>query len=291
MSDGGTLEQQVATLREEVEVLRVAAKQHFLRPWYRDGAVTVAAMAFVFSLGTTAVTYFKGEQQLREGDRRELRDLSLKLGTIPRELFEFQQKYGNNQQALSSFGGLLNTEQQILAKQASEIIWRIPDLVSASEHLYVANALINANLPHLAEWHLQSSVTKAKDADELIAAYRILGNVAYMRGDAKAGRENYQQAKTVLESGRVPIMNTVYVTWSNVLTDIRWAQAEAMLPNCVEFERRLKSASEGLNGLSELAAAGPRAEIRQLMAQGCPPRAPGQPAAAPPITQTGTAPR
>jgi hypothetical protein len=266
----------LSTIKQEIDALQIASK-HYLKPWYRDGTVFVSAMALIFSLGTTAVSYVKGVEQLRQEERRELRDLSLKLGTIPRELFEFQQKYSNNQQALSGFSGLLNTEQQILSKQASEIISRIPDLVSASEHLYVANALMNSNLPHLAQWHIEAAIEKAKDADEIVGAYRIAGNLAFLRGDPVTGRQQYELAKTVLNSGRVPIMNATYVAWSNSLTDIRWAQTEAFSANCAEFEKRVKSAIEWVASLPDVVAALPRAEINYAVAQGCPPHVAAQP--------------
>ena len=268
----------LSTMKQEVDALQIAA-QHDHKPWYRDGTVFVAALALVFSLGTTAVSYVKGEQQLREAERRDLRDLTMKLGTMPRELFEFQQKYGNNQQALSAFSGLLNAEQQILAKQASEIILRIPELVSASEHLYVANALISSNLPQIADWHVRAAVDKAKDADEIVVAYRTLANLAFLRGDAEDGRRQYELAKSSLSSGRVPVMNSTYVAWSNALTDIRWAQAEALAAHCVEFKGRLNAAMEDLVGLSDVVTSGPHAEITSVLAQGCPPHVtPEQPA-------------
>lgn len=261
----------VSTLKQEVDALQIASK-HYYRPWYKDGAVFVAGLAFIFSLGTTAVSYIKGEQQLRQAERRELRELTLRLGAIPRELFEFQQKYYDNAQAIASFSGLLNSEQQILAKQASEIISRIPHLISAGEHINVGNALTNANLPHLAEQHFQAGVETAKDADEIVSAYRFLAHLAFLRGDFTTGRQHFQSAKTALESGRVPVMNSTYIAWSNALTDIRWAQTEAMASQCEQFDRLLKSAANGLATVPEVIAAPPMAEINDALARGCPPR-------------------
>jgi hypothetical protein len=272
------LENRIGSLKEEVDSLQITTR-HFIRPWYREGSALVAALALVFSFGTTAVSYFKSTQQERQAYHQELRSLMFAIGKLPREIFNFQEKHRTNQQAVSGFSSLINNENVILSKQASQIIWRIPDLVSASEHLYVGKALTDSNLLDQASAHFRAALAKASDVNEITAAYRSLGQVAYMKRDVTNGRYYYGKAKEVLDSGRIKLPNPAFKTWFNAQTELRWAQAEQMINNCREFQSHLAAAVELANEIGNAFGAPIRAEATQIAATGCPPRNPNFPIA------------
>lgn len=275
------LEKSIRLLKEEVDTLQVTTR-HFIRPWYKEGSLLVAALALMFSFGTTAVSYIKSTQQERQAYRQELRNLLFAIGKLPRENFDFRQKYGTNQQAVSGFASLVNNENVILSKQASQIIWRIPDLVSASEHLYVGKALLDSSLLDLANTHYQAAADTASDVNEITAAYRSLGQVAYVRKDVAAGRLYYGKAKEVLNSGRIKLPSPVFKAWYNAQTELRWAQAEQMTNNCREFRIHLASAVSYATQVGRAGGAPVHAEAAQIGKLGCPPRNPNFPVAAAP---------
>jgi hypothetical protein len=264
--------EQISAMKQEIDALQVQSK-HFIKPWYREGASLVSALALLFSFGTTGVSYVQTKEAEVQRSRAELRELILRLGKSPRELFEFNQRYRSDAAAISSFSSLINQENLILAKQASELIRRIPDRVSAVEHIAVGNSLLQSNLPHLAQQHFTVAAEKAQDYNEIVGAYRSIGFVDFQLGNIESGRANYGLAKTVLRSGRIEPLSETFMNWSDAITEIRWAQAETAAGFCQEFEERLAAAEGHASRLPPAWSTPVAAEILQVREQGCPPMA------------------
>jgi hypothetical protein len=129
-------------LKQEVDALQVHILQ-LDKPWYQQAPSIVAVLALVFSLITTYLSYDRDRRLDRQADRTELRSLIQRLTALPRENFELVQKYKDEPAAAVQFSGFILNENLILTNQAVDIIRRIPGLVSASEALAVAAALVS----------------------------------------------------------------------------------------------------------------------------------------------------
>ncbi len=285
------LEQTLATMKQEIDSLQVQSR-HFIRPWYKEGAALVSMLALIFSFGTTAVSYLQATDSKIQASRAQLRELILRLGKSPREMLELQQRYRNDAQVLSGFSSLINTENIILAKQASEIIWSIPEQVSSVEHIAIGSTLMQSNLPQLARRHFLVAAEKAADYNEVVGAYRSIGAVDYQLGNVAGGRENYALAKSVLRSGRIEPLGAAFMDWSDAITEIRWAQAESATSSCEQFDAHLGSAGQHAGRLPPAWSSPVVTEIEQVRQQGCPPGAYVPPAPAdgalpPPEAATG----
>jgi hypothetical protein len=271
---------QIAAMKEEIDALQVQTR-HFIKPWYKEGASLVSALALLFSFGTTGVSYFQAKEAEVQRSRTELRELILKLGQSPRQLFEFQQRYRSDAQAVSNFSSLINQENIILAKQASQIIWKIPSHVSAIEHVSVGTSLMQSNLPQSAQRHFEAATETASDINEVVGAHRALGMVEFQLGDPISARQHFGNAKSIMRSSsNVEKASGALLDWADATTEIRWAQSEAAAGFCTEFTAHLGEAIVLAQRVPPAWAAPVLAEAEQVRQQGCPPGAyvPGAPA-------------
>ncbi len=148
------IERRLEALDDEIDALQIMLAEG-KRPWYQDVAVVVSVLTFLLSLATTLFAYVQADWQRREQriatDRVELRQLVQRLTALPRENAALSQVYTDTL-VVGQLSGLLQAENALLAKQAAQIIARIPEHVTVAEYATVAGAL---NLSGLMEQSLQ----------------------------------------------------------------------------------------------------------------------------------------
>jgi hypothetical protein len=132
-TDPGDVQAQLAMMKREIDALQVTVAET-TRPWYKQASILIAALALLFSFGTT---YYSAEQT-RKADihnaKVELRELIQQLTELPQRNVDLNSKYADNPSALLVASGLINTQQIVLAKQAVDIIDDIPEEVSSTEY-------------------------------------------------------------------------------------------------------------------------------------------------------------
>ena len=236
-----TLDKQVNTLQGEVDALQAAlAKDE--RAWYRDPAVVISLLALLFSFGTTAVSYYRTRQQDVHDARAELRTLIQRLGALPRENTELMAKYVEHPLIAAGLSAAVNQENALIAKQAAEVIARIPGYVSATEYLAIANALVASGISEKTAALYERAIAAAHDANDEVNALRTYGAFLFQSGDAGRGRIQFQTALNVFS--KYPTRNEYYIGSTHVLTERSWAQAEYGSGGAQEAARHLEKARE-----------------------------------------------
>jgi hypothetical protein len=139
------LQEIVARIDGEVTILKIASAK-IERPWLQNPTVIISLLALLFSFGTTIVSYQRSREQDVIASRSELRSLIQRLDQLPVQNIEYYKKYQDDPVSLNQFSSLLNSENALVAKQAADVINRIPDSVGATEYSAVANALIQSSL-------------------------------------------------------------------------------------------------------------------------------------------------
>src|SRR4051812_6272855 len=100
----------------------------------KDISFIVSIFAVLFSLGTTAVSWWHTKQQEVHDTRVELRGLLQRLSVLQRDFAEARVKYKDDQVDLSTIGGAIQQENIVVAKQAVDLSRRISTHVTASEY-------------------------------------------------------------------------------------------------------------------------------------------------------------
>lgn len=219
------LEQTVALMKREIDSLQIAISSS-AKPWYKSIPTLVSATALLFSFGTTYVSYQRTAAQDIQNTRQELRGLLLRLAALPKEDAESKKKYGDDPATMSLVGGFINQETSLLARQAAELVRRLPDhLVTGVEHYAIAIALQNSYDLAGAETFLKASARSATDFSTEIAALRLMGNLKFIQGQPEAGRVEYQRALNIFS--RYPGYDAFVRASTNVWTELAWAYSEA----------------------------------------------------------------
>ncbi len=151
-------------LSPEAEIDALQAHLYASRtPWYRSIPTIISVLAFCFSLGTTVVSYQRTRQLDIQAARTELRGFIQRLSALPKENLQLTKTYDYDQLALGNLQSFITQETTLTARQAAEVVRRIPDKVSATEYSAVAYALWSAGNTATAMEFTKLAVQKAVD--------------------------------------------------------------------------------------------------------------------------------
>jgi hypothetical protein len=219
------LRSEIDIMRKEIDVLQIdsASKN---QPWYKDKSTILATAALLFSFGTTGVSYHRTQTQDVQASRQELRGILQRLNAIPRDSLEDSKKYASDPAALDRIGQLFNAENQMLVRQAGEIVRSLPrGKVSATEYYEIGTAMVNAYDLVGAEEFLNSAYSSSKSFNDEVGALRAGASVEFLLGKTGEGRSKFQQALDIFS--KYPIYSDSIKAYTNAYTEMQWAAAEA----------------------------------------------------------------
>jgi hypothetical protein len=233
------LESRLQVMKNEIDALQIQAAES-QSPWYRQAANIVSILALLFSFGTTVVSLQRAEQQDIQQARSDLRQLSERLSTLPRENIELSRQYSNDPPTLNGLGSSVAAELKVVAIQAADIIERIPDHVSTAECTLVATQLSVFGILDRSIRVVEIGEEQAKDPEGLATALRLHGGLLLTVGDLEGGRDKFRQAAAVFD--RYPSNNAFFVNYTSANTEIYWAASEFGQGQCQEGQRHLNLA-------------------------------------------------
>lgn len=233
-------------MKREIDGLQVQVMEA-RRPWYHDVATFISIAALLFSFGTTYASCQRTRQQDIHAARTELRRFIQRLNAMPRELMQAQQEFKEQPIVFQQLSGLMNSENALVAKQAAEVIARIPDRVSSTEYLAVAGALGNSGLLDRAGELLRQAVQSSSDVNDEAGALRMYGSYLMSTGQLAEGRQHFERALRVFD--RYPTQHGYYVASTTTLTYVFWAQAEIGVSQCTAAAARIADAERNAAAL------------------------------------------
>lgn len=232
------------SMKREIDALQInlLATKH---PWYRNVSTLLSFLALCFSFGTTFVSYHRTKQLDIEAARTELRGFIQRLGSLPKENLQLSKTYNDDQLALGSLKSFITQENTLVAKQAAEVIRRIPEQVSATEYSAVAYALWSIASNATAIEFVKQAIMKASDVNDEAATLRQYGGYLMASGNVNGARVEYQKALAVFS--KYPGYGDYYQNSSHAFTELHWAQSEGSVGNFPEMKLHL-DAAEALAG-------------------------------------------
>lgn len=233
-------------LKEEVELMKakLESKPSFD---YSKTSNIVAAIALLFSFGTTVVAAYNSYQLDIRENRREARGLIQRLSKLPIENYELIQKYkfSGEGQALA---GMLNQENILLAVQASELIERYPSSFNSTEYFSVAIALSSSNITEKVPTFFKRAIENAKTGNDFIVSTRAYASYLFSKGEIEEGNVYYEKALNAWET--FPENNDFFKYSMDAQTAMYWAHAHLNLVNIPEAEDKIKIAEKHLEQLA-----------------------------------------
>lgn len=116
------IQAKIELMKREIDALQVTVMAG-KAPWYKSPSIMISVLALLFSFGTTAVSFHRAAQEDIRSGRAELRGILQRLTALPRDNFELTRKYKDDEEG-KALTGLLNQENSLLARQASEVSMR-----------------------------------------------------------------------------------------------------------------------------------------------------------------------
>jgi hypothetical protein len=226
----------VDTMKGEIDALQIQMAEG-KGPWYRQSANLVAILALIFSFGTTYVSYQHTQQQDIEESRSQLRVLSERLSTLPREAIQNGKRYSKDQSTVQNLNASVYAELKVAASQAADIIERIPDHVSAAECTLVATQLATFGIYERSNRILEIASKRAKDAEALVTAQRQYAVNLFNSSEIPEGRKKYEEALDAFQ--RFPTKNQYFIQYTRGYTETLWTESELNVGQCTEAAKHL----------------------------------------------------
>lgn len=230
-SSFGSVEGQIRALEQKVETLRsgLAAVN---KPWYRDGTVVIAVLAFMFSLATTVFSYLQSQQGRYHDLRVELRSLIQRQIDIQEELLRIPSTY-DDLAVQNALRGYAANDQELITRQAYELILALPqNQVTATEYLAISTGFSDMGLLDEARLLAEDAVKVSHDGKALSVSRQRYAEVLFKSGDFDAGREQYQLAMDAFQKyASIPLSEQQY---AQLYTELSWIFSEYSNHQCTE---------------------------------------------------------
>jgi len=240
------LQSELSNVQRDLEAIKIAGA-FSAQKWFQNPSVLISLLALLFSFGTTGVSFYRIHEQFVHDARTELRGLIQRLNQLPRENLEYYKKYADDPQAQTSMSSFVNAENSLVAKQAAEVIDRIPGDVGATEYSLVAYALNNSALVDKAMKLFEQGLLVSNDVNDEAALLRSYGATLINTGNIGKGRDQFKKALEVFQ--KYTPMNQGYVEFTHFYTELNWGGAELSIRQCGEAKRHLEEAERHLISL------------------------------------------
>src|SRR3974390_1635385 len=98
------LQHEITQLGDKVHSI-AERNQASKKPWFKDIATVISLAAFLFSFGTTIVSYKRANDEDIHNLKSELRGILQRLATLPKENIEIKRKYLSDPSAILEISG------------------------------------------------------------------------------------------------------------------------------------------------------------------------------------------
>lgn len=223
--------------------------------WYRNIPtiipMIVSILALLFSFGTTYVSNKRTAVQDIQNAKINLRTVLQKLTDLPSKNMELSRKYKDDAQAYSFFSGQITQETGLLVAQADEIIKGIPKNRITSVELYSIGLGFQGNYEYerALDYFKESYkiAEKANNFSVAIASKRGEANILFVNGKPDEGREVFDEAMKIFN--KFNRFNEFTKNFTNIITLLNWAGAEAGTGNLKTAEEKINEARNLANSL------------------------------------------
>jgi tetratricopeptide (TPR) repeat protein len=237
------LQGEITHLRNKMDSI-AEENQAAKKPWFKNISTFISVAAFLFSFGTTIVSYKRANDQDIHNLRSELRGILQRLTALQKENAEMTQKFSSDPNTVALLSGEIKQENTLLSKQSNEIIKRLPqDQVSAIDYLSVAQALFASRDFNDAIADSKNALAIASTLDDEVDALRSLAIFETRTGKTGDARSHFQQALDLFEK-KYHGYDDYTKNYTNFVTEISWFSAEAN-------GRDMEAATQHVNGAEQ----------------------------------------
>jgi hypothetical protein len=232
---------------------REIADLQIQKSWIKNPSTLLALLALLFSVLTTVFTLYRQNQQDTQASRAELRSMLQRLSALPRDTVEASEKYKGSPNVACQISSMLNSEGQLIANQAAQIMRDNPSNISGTDYTLVAYALMNHANVYEAEEILDIAVNKSKSGPDKIVVYRTMEQLRFYMGQFDQARSSYNES---VKETDLSFNNNAEAKYAlQVENYLLWSEQELTYKNCDASREPLKQAAEYLARMNQTAPA------------------------------------
>jgi tetratricopeptide (TPR) repeat protein len=234
---------QLKVMKSEIDALQIQAVEKG-RPWYRQAAIIISVLAFMFSAGATLYSNQQAHRSEIVSARSELGQLIQRLYTLPMERAELQVAYAQDPTMADALETINLTEHSILAQQAADIIDRIPGNVSANEYYGVGWALHQVGDLERARNIYQRGIQIAVNPHIESTILQSYGELLFAQEEYGLGRQQMQAALDLYVD-----MPSEQRARMFARIELFWASIEKRYSHCREVQLHLSQAQNAADSM------------------------------------------
>jgi tetratricopeptide (TPR) repeat protein len=227
---------ELRTMHGGIDALQ-AGNAEKARPWFRQASVLISFLALIFSVAATVYSTQQAQRTEVSNARDRLGQLVQQLLTLPKENAELALTHAESPATARQLVIINQTQMSILARQAADIIHRIPEHVSADEYFGVGWALYHSGNPDLAQDVYEEGLAIAEEWSTRTQMLQAYGEVLMTEGQLDLGREQMQAAMDANDDRPEPQRLT-----GDATIEVYWASLEKRLQQCREAEDHIDRA-------------------------------------------------
>jgi tetratricopeptide (TPR) repeat protein len=209
-----------------------------------DTSTTIAVLAFLFSFGSTLVSYVHTNNQDTSSAKAELRTLIQRLSSIAKET-SAANRYRQDPGLYNTIVSSLNQENVVIAGQADALIRKLPKSeVTATDYESIAYALVQSSRLEKAALDATAALAISQEPDDDASAHWLLARVDFAIGKTSEARAHYQAALDVFGQ-KYRSADESTKQGLNIQTELNWAVDEKLASHDDQVEQHLRNA-EGI---------------------------------------------
>ena len=198
----------------------------------------VSIVSLAVTLIATSISFVVLYNQHIESTKAQLRGIVQRLLELPVKQAELSLKFKESDLG-ATVNGQISREDNILAYEAANLADAVPNHVTASEYLTIAQALVNLSDLKLAEQFYFRAIEKSKTLSEQLISRGMLAGY-YMHYDKiELGRAQYEAMDILLSDNSDAIVGypTNFIHISRATMYSNRVNAEADIGDCNQAER------------------------------------------------------
>lgn len=235
-------------LESKINVLEYSIDNSNSR-WYKKIPIVISVMAFVFSLGTTCVSYIHTKEQDIQNYQNDLRNILQRISLLDRETVEVKIKYSYDPTSLSAISGCYTQEMSLLANHAVNIINSLPsDRITAHEYYAISRALALSMNINEAIKYAEKSICIVDDLNTELNSRQNYASLLFNIGEIELGRTQFEIIFKLFD--RYKGVSEFDQKQTHIHTHLNWALIEANNGYLDEATLHIKRAKDILTTMS-----------------------------------------
>lgn len=232
--------------------------------WRRNPATIIALCALVFSISTTAFSYYQAHLAAQRARYAEFRMVLNELTNVPLQFLPAEDSARQSRRKSAYVDGVRRVRETFLTDQAIAYLESPNNLATAAEYLEVGRALSGPGSFKWKQRLYSAALERADSSEQKIIAYRRLAVLGFDLKNVDSGRAYYEKALAVPAASGANEIHPMEAAFTTATTEIYWANDELLIGQCARAKERAMNAKRVLRDVTEGLGGSTRQDLKAI---------------------------